>query len=42
MTDDFRAMYSTVGPVIEAAADPALFEHRDFIYAEYLTLPLDL
>jgi glutathione S-transferase len=42
MTDDFRTMYSTVGPVIEAAIDPALIEHRDFIYAEYLTLPLDL
>ncbi len=42
MSDDFRAMYSTIGPVVEAALDPALIEHRDFIYAEYLTLPLDL
>jgi glutathione S-transferase len=42
MPDDFRTMYSTLGPVIEAAVDPALIELRDFIYAEYLTLPLDL
>lgn len=42
MSDDFRAMYSFIGPVIEAVKDPALLEHRDFIYEEYLTLPLDL
>lgn len=42
MTDDFRAMYSSSGPEILAAAGPALFEHRDFIYQNYLTLPIEL
>jgi glutathione S-transferase len=42
MSNDFRAMYSSIGPVIEAAVDPALLEHRDFIYQDYLELPLDL
>jgi hypothetical protein len=40
MPDNFREFYSTVGPDIEAALDTKLLAHRDFIYENYLTLPL--
>jgi glutathione S-transferase len=36
-----RRMYSDNGAVVEAALTPLLLEHRDFIYREYLQLPLD-
>jgi glutathione S-transferase len=36
-----RRMYSENGPVVDAALAPVLLEHRDFIYREYLQLPLD-
>jgi hypothetical protein len=35
-------MYTNTDPTIQAAAKPILFEHRDFIYREYLELPVDL
>jgi glutathione S-transferase len=42
MPTGFRLMYTCEDPAINAAASPALFEHRDFIYHEYLELPIDL
>jgi glutathione S-transferase len=42
MPQSFRKMYTNTDPTIQAAAKPILFEHRDFIYREYLELPLDL
>lgn len=41
MPDWLRASYERRIPELEAALDPALFEHRDFIYQEYLELPID-
>jgi hypothetical protein len=42
MPDPFRKMYTNTDPGIQAAAKPILFVHRDFIYREYLELPIDL
>lgn len=36
-----RAQYTVRDPVILAALDPGLLEHRDFIYQQHLELPLD-
>ncbi|MEN8160414.1 MAG: hypothetical protein ABFS41_10125 [Myxococcota bacterium] len=36
-----RGMYEAKDPVFEAALDPVLLAHRDFIYAQHLPLPLD-
>jgi len=41
MAPGFRKMYTNQDPEIAAAASPALYEHRDFIYHEYLELPVD-
>ncbi len=37
----FRRVYTNVDPTIKAASAPILFEHRDFIYKNFLQLPLD-
>ena len=42
MPQSFRKMYTNTDPMIQAAATPMLFEHRDFIYRNYLELPVDL
>jgi glutathione S-transferase len=42
MPAPFRKMYTNADPTIQAAAKAMLFEHRDFIYREYLELPIDL
>jgi glutathione S-transferase len=42
MPQAFRAMYTNTNPVVQAAVTPLLMEHRDFIYREYLELPIDL
>ena len=42
MPRSFRKMYTNTDPTIQAAASPILFEHRDFIYKNYLELPVDL
>ena len=42
MPSSFRKMYTNTDPVIQAAAHSLLFEHRDFIYQQYLELPIDL
>jgi glutathione S-transferase len=38
----FRRMYDCGNPVVIAASTPQLLAHRDFIYKEYLELPLDM
>ena len=40
MATTFRAFYVTTDPVVVAATTSALLEHRDFIYQEYLELPI--
>jgi glutathione S-transferase len=39
---DLHASYTATDPAITGAADDILFAHRDFIYAEYLELPMRL
>ena len=41
MPDWMRMSYDMIGPVIAAAKDPILLEHRDMMYARHLCLPLD-
>jgi glutathione S-transferase len=41
MPDFMRENYAHLTPELEAALDPALIRHRDFIYARHITLPLD-
>jgi glutathione S-transferase len=40
MATAFRAFYTNKDPVVAAATSPLLLEHRDFIYREYLELPV--
>ena len=40
--ETLRASFTNTNPVVAAAATPALMEHRDFIYREYLELPMNL
>ncbi len=42
MPQAFRTMYTNTDPVVQAAVTPLLLEHRDFVYHEYLELPIDL
>ena len=42
MPQSFRKLYTNTDPVVQAAVKPILLEHRDFIYREYLELPIDL
>lgn len=42
MPDRLRVTYTNTDPVVEAALNPILLEHRDMIYNEYLELPVDL
>ena len=37
-----RAMFTTTDPTVIAALKPILIEHRDFIFKNYLELPVDL
>jgi len=41
MPNGLRAAYTQYPEHIRAAVDPALLEHRDFIYRTYLTMPID-
>jgi glutathione S-transferase len=36
-----RTWYGGTGPLVDAAVDPALLAHRDFVYERHLKLPLD-
>ena len=40
MATGFRDFYTNKDPVVAAALSPVLLEHRDFIYREYLELPI--
>ncbi len=40
MATAFRAFYTERNPVVTAALSPELLVHRDFIYREYLELPI--
>lgn len=42
MPEMFRAVYTNTDPVLKAATHPILMAHRDFIYRDYLELPVDL
>ncbi len=42
MTPLFRSVYTNTDPVVAQAADPALLEHRDFVYEQHVGLPLEL
>lgn len=42
MRPDTRAAYRVRDPAVREAIDPALLEHRDFIYREHLELPVRL
>ena len=42
MLEDFRPLYQNHHPDVAAAATPLLMDHRHFIYAEHLGLPMDL
>ncbi|MGH8007710.1 MAG: hypothetical protein ACREQ3_11950 [Candidatus Binatia bacterium] len=42
MPQAFRTFYTNTDPVVQAAVTPLLIERRDFIYREYLELPVDL
>ncbi len=40
MASSFREMYTERNPLVVEATSPSLLEHRDFIYREYLELPI--
>jgi glutathione S-transferase len=40
MASSFREMYTERDPLVVDATSPLLMEHRDFIYREYLELPI--
>ena len=42
MPHGFRRLYTCTDPVVMQATTPQLIAHRDFIYHEYLELPVDL
>jgi glutathione S-transferase len=42
MPEAIRKMFTTINPTVAAALKPILFEHRDFIFKNYLELPVDL
>ena len=45
MPAELRASFIEVlaeNPLIKAATDPTLLAHRDFVYRNYLELPVDL
>jgi hypothetical protein len=42
MPQSFRTLYTNTDPGVQVAVTPLLMEHRDFIYHEYLELPIDL
>jgi glutathione S-transferase len=42
MDPGLRRAYTCADPIVMKAISPQLMEHRDFIYQEYLELPLDM
>jgi hypothetical protein len=41
MPDFFRQIWAPVRAAVESAIDPVLIAHRDYIFTQHLTLPLD-
>ena len=41
MPEPLRRSYHVTHPAIRAAVDPGLLAHRDFVYREYLELPIE-
>jgi glutathione S-transferase len=41
MPEPVRVTYESKHPAVEAALDPALLAHRDFVYEQHLPLPVD-
>lgn len=41
MPDFFRTLWAPVRAAVESAIDPMLIQHRDFIFEQHLSLPLD-
>jgi glutathione S-transferase len=41
MPDFFRQLWAPVRAAVESSIDPLLIAHRDFIFTQHLTLPLD-
>jgi glutathione S-transferase len=42
MLPRMRRLYECTDPLVRAATTPQLLAHRDFVYREYLELPVDL
>jgi glutathione S-transferase len=42
LSDHLREIFGNPGAAVDAAIDPILIEHRDYIYNTYLELPVDL
>jgi glutathione S-transferase len=42
MSEAMRGQYTAAEPILREALDPALLEHRDAIYREYLEFPIEL
>jgi glutathione S-transferase len=42
MPAGFRKMYDCTDPAVKSTASPQLLAHRDFVYHEYLELPVDM
>ncbi len=42
MADAMRPAFETLDDATAQALDPILLEHRDFVYREHLTLPVEL
>lgn len=42
ITEETRGLYRNTNSTVQAAANPILMEHRDFIYKEHLELPIDM
>ncbi len=40
MATGYRTFYTETNPEVRAAVSPSLLEHRDFIYRQYLELPI--
>jgi glutathione S-transferase len=42
MPEALRQTYTNTDPVVQAAATPLLFAHRDQVYRDYLEIPINL
>lgn len=42
MPEGLRVAFEAGDPEVNKTVDPALLAHRDFIYNEYLVLPMEL